>query len=392
MMSSITFHRWMAVPGALVLLGAAGALSKLIRGEHAMGTTDAVPWGILIAGYVFFAAAATGVGLLGSLGSVFGVTVFQAVHRRALYLALALLLPGFGLIGLELGSPFKMIWIAFSPNFSSGIWWMGVFYSIYLATLLTECWFDYRGEHPPLLRPVALVALVAKVAAVSNLGAVFGLLAARPFWHGPLSPVYLLLTALITGAAALLLTLALLERAGKDTGDELEALSPVLGRLIAALLAICLVLTAWKMYSGLYGSIPGLAAATAALVSGPLALPFWLFEVGLSMILPLVLLLRPRGMAPGSAVAASVSVLAGFFGARFDFVAAGQIAPLRVVEGVQTLVYHPYWPSWTEWALVLGACGAAALIYWLAEDRIGLEEDADHAPEPSTGAAGRVRA
>ena len=114
------FERWMIIPGFMVLIGLAGAVYKLIYGEHALGTSAAVPWGSLIAGYVFFAAAATGVGLIGSIGHFVPRSGLAAIERRSLFLAVSLLVPGFTLIGIELGNPFNMIYILFSPNFTSG--------------------------------------------------------------------------------------------------------------------------------------------------------------------------------------------------------------------------------------------------------------------------------
>lgn len=72
MVKRLLQNRLLLVAAFLVLLGLAGAVNKLIQGEHALGTTDLVPWGVLIAGYVFFAAAGTGVGLIASAGHVLG--------------------------------------------------------------------------------------------------------------------------------------------------------------------------------------------------------------------------------------------------------------------------------------------------------------------------------
>jgi molybdopterin-containing oxidoreductase family membrane subunit len=59
---------WTYLALILVGFGALGAFNKyFISGEHAFGISPEVPWGALIAAYVFFAVSATGTGLVASL-------------------------------------------------------------------------------------------------------------------------------------------------------------------------------------------------------------------------------------------------------------------------------------------------------------------------------------
>ncbi|MDT8904059.1 NrfD/PsrC family molybdoenzyme membrane anchor subunit [Anaeroselena agilis] len=362
------FERWMALPGLLVLAGLAGAGYKLVYGEHALGTTAAVPWGSLIAGYVFFAAAATGVGLVGAAGHYSGRPALAALERPSLFLALSLLLAGFGLIGIELGNPLHMIYIVFSPNLHSGIWWMGLLYSIYMALLVVECYFSQTDPANKNLKFVSALAVVNKVAAVCNLGAIFALVATRPFWHGFYFPLYILLTAILSGAAALAAVMWLsARRRGREADGGVMA---ALGRIMLAAAAVTLLANAGKVFHGLASGDPALREATAALVNGPLALRFWVLEIGLGLLVPLALLVKPGG---GERVfRAAVMVLIGVFFMRLDFVMAGQMVPQVVVAGVQHTLMHAYAPTWTEWALIGGAAGAATLLFAFSEARFDL--------------------
>lgn len=370
------FERWMAVPGALVLAGAAGAVNKLLNGEHALGTTAAVPWGILIAGYVFFAATASGVGLVSAAGHFSGRREFAAIEKRALFLALSILLPGFGLIGLELGNPLNLIYIMLSPNFHSGIWWMGFFYSIYMGLLMVECYFSQVDPYNKNLKFIGALAMLNKVVAVCNLGGIFALIATRPFWHGLYFPIYILVTAILSGAAALIAVVYLTAR---RKGEAMDGIMAVLRKTMITALGVTAVLTMWKTYSGFSAAVPGLKEATAALINGPLAWRFWGLEVGLGLALPLALLLTGSGKAGRMLFAAVISLL-GVFAMRVDFVAVGQIIPQIVVEGNQHTLFQLYVPSWTEWALIAGAAGVSALIFSFCEKRFNLDaEDVDKA-------------
>lgn len=373
----LTINKWTITLGVLILFGLAGAVAKIIYGEHALGTSDAIPWGILIAGYVFFAASATGVGLIGSLAHVFGFHSWEALGKRPLFLAASLLLPGFALIGIELGNPFHMIWILFSPNLSSGIWWMGSLYGVYLALLVTECYFSqvdlqYKNE-----RLISVLSFLTKIAAVSNLGAIFAFLHARTFWQGGFYPVYMILTAILSGVAFLIIATYLMDYFGYHT-DGMKIL-PQMGRLLALMLAITVIFDVWQIYTGLYGKAPGLYEATKALVAGPLSLKFWLLEVGLGLLVPLIFLLGMGAMQqPRMLFYVAILVAVGMFVKRFNFVIAGQIAPQQVVGGMLPGVYHTYTASWIEWSLILAACAGAVLLYMISEQRFNLDGDQHH--------------
>jgi len=98
----------------LVGIGILGAINILLNGEQVMGINNQIPWGILIAGYVFFAVSSTGVGLVSSLGHVFHIKKFEILSKRALLISIILLLCGFGVLALELANPLHLIYILFS--------------------------------------------------------------------------------------------------------------------------------------------------------------------------------------------------------------------------------------------------------------------------------------
>lgn len=382
MTAMVKFERWMAVPGLLVLAGLAGAVNKLIYGEHALGTTAAVPWGSLIAGYVFFAAAASGAGLIGAAGHWSGRPALASLEKRSLFLALALLLPGFGLIGIELGNPLNLIYIIISPNLQSGIWWMGFLYSVYMGLLMLECYLSqFRPDVDRHL--LSGVAIVNKLAAVCNLGAIFALVATRPFWYGLYFPAYILLTAVLSGAAALAVAVYLAaRRAGRPVEGEVLA---ALGRVMLVTLGVTVLFNVVKIFAGATSSLPALREATMTLIGGSLALRFWALEAGLGMLIPLGMLM---GRFDGQRVfRAAVMVLIGVFFMRLDFIAVGQMIPQIVVAGEQAVALHGYTPSWTEWALIGGAVGASTLLYFFSEQRF----DLDAKPKDAT-ASGKPRA
>ena len=86
------------IPAVLLLLGVIGAGVLVMGGEQAFGTSDAVPWGLLIAGYVWLAVTASGLCLASSLGHVFNVEAFKVMVPRSIFLAITVLVAGFSVL------------------------------------------------------------------------------------------------------------------------------------------------------------------------------------------------------------------------------------------------------------------------------------------------------
>ena len=184
---------WIIISSLLILFGLAGAVNVIIHGEHAMGTNNYIPWGSLIAGYVFFVVSSTGLSLVSALGHVFKIQKYEVIAKRAVLGSILTLVMGFVVIGLELGKPLNMIYMLFSPNFKSAIFWMGLLYGIYLVLLGFEFFFMIKEDHKKSTF-FGLMVLISAVAAHSNLGAVFGFLVARSYWNGPYMSIYFILS------------------------------------------------------------------------------------------------------------------------------------------------------------------------------------------------------
>lgn len=371
---------WMALFAILLLAGAGGAINVLIQGHSAFGTTDELPWGILISTYVFFVVSSTGLCLVSSLGHVFHFNPFGIVAKRAILLAIITLLAGFVTIGLELGHPLHMIYVLLTPNFSSAIFWMGALYGLYMVLLIGEFWYLNKEEYARA-RVWGMAGFLSAIVAHSNLGAVFGLLHARPFWEGPYLPIYFILSALLSGTAILIVMYYLKERNG-----EPSPIVPALAKLMTLFVCITIFFTSWKIISGLYGHPHGKYQALQALFSGPLSVSFWSFEVGLGMAAPLVLLLMFRSRK--SAFWASVMALTGIFFMRYNLVIAGQIVPLDVLDMAAPVgKYLSYSPTWSELAIVAGGFGLTGFVYLLGERKLNLESPVDTHDSPAVVSA-----
>jgi len=367
---------WMYLSAALVVFGIAGAVNVMISGEHAMGTNNHVPWGALIAGYVFFVVSSTGLSLVASLGHVFKMDRFEVIGKRAVLGSIITLVMGFVVIGLELGHPFNMIYLLFTPNFKSAIFWMGLLYGVYLVLLCFELYYMFKHDHKKATL-FGLLVFISAIAAHSNLGAVFGFISARPYWAGPYMSIYFILSALLSGSAILSVMFYIVGRNQKreDFIYREEHIVTSLGKLLALFLGITMFFTVWKVLTGLYGAVPGKYEAIMALINGPLSIRFWLFEVLLGMLLPFIVLMTKGGFQPKRVFTAGLMTVTGIFFMRLDLVATGQLVSHQYVEGATELIYNSTFISWSEWGIILGAIGGSILLFLVGDKKWNLDMD-----------------
>jgi len=359
---------WLAFLSVLCLVGAVGALISLPPGWEVFGTSPSFEWGILITAYVFFAITTSGLCLSSSLGTVFGIERFLPLEKRHAILALLSLITAFGIIALDLHFPVRMVFGAvLSPSPFSPMWWMGVFYGAYLVFLMAEVGSMFTG-HWSIHRLSCVLSSITAIFAPLTLGAVFAVLAAHPFWHGALTPPYMILSAFVSGTALLGIVFYCVYRFRLTDFERTPTLTmPALRFLLSLGLAATVVLLAMKIVSGLQSTIPGLAEATEALVAGPLALPFWVLRIGLGLVVPLVLLIVPRTRTPIGLLAASCLAYVGLFADRTLFVHTGQMVPTTASAGVVSSPFAEYTPTLVELSIVIGAFAFVALVYTLAE-------------------------
>jgi Ni/Fe-hydrogenase subunit HybB-like protein len=370
---------WFAILLGVMAVAAVAALLALPPGWEVFGTSPSFEWGLMIVAYVFFALMTSGLCLASSLGTVFGIERFRPFEKRHAVLAVLSLTTAFGIIALDLHYPVRMVFGAvLVPSPSSPMWWMGVFYGGYLVVLLVEVWSMF-SDHPRIHQWACTVAACIAILAPTTLGAVFGVIAAKPFWHGPFTPILMVASALLAGTALLGIVFYFVHRLRlADFGRAASIALPSVRLLLGVGLAIVSLLVIRQVAAGLTGTTPGLREATIALVSGPLAPQFWGVRVILGLVLPALLIAMPLTRTPAGTLAASLLALAGVLLDRYLFVVAGQIFPTTTAAGTVSYPYASYSPSLVELAIFAGAVAFLAFSYTLAERYLDMGETDVH--------------
>ena len=151
-----------------------------------------------------------------------------------------------------------------------------------------------------------------------------------------------------------------------------------------------LVLLGRGLLAGSTSDDAELKAATMALVSGPLSIPFWI-RLLVGLVVPLVLIALPATRTVAGTGIAAALAFAGVLVDRLLFVSAGQIIPTTTVGGVVSDPYVAYTPSLVEISIVVGAFAFIAFVYTLAERYLDLREADMHKAFQLPDVVGRAR-
>ena len=356
---------------AMTAVGISGGLYALYVGHHqAFGVSREVSWGIAISTYAYFAIISTGLCALAALSHLFGGNNLAPLANRMVWLSIAAILAAFLVIGLEIENVWRMpLGVILHPNPTSNIWWMGTLYGMAVGIMFAELYLIIARRYK-LAVILGVCAAVTELLANSNLGSVFASLNARPFWYGSQLPIFFLASAFLSGAAAIVLFTHASHALKKKpvSGKTFEGMQTG-GKVMALMIFLIGIATAWKFLNAFVGSEAVISAAKL-LTSGSMSTSFWLFEIGIGLAFPFVLLIVTRLESVQALSAAALMILVGQFFSRLNLVVAGQLIPqYSGYEGVPAqLTYAPTAP---ELAVVMSGIGLIGVCFLIGEYFLG---------------------
>ncbi|MFQ5682723.1 MAG: NrfD/PsrC family molybdoenzyme membrane anchor subunit [Candidatus Binatia bacterium] len=368
-----------------LLFGLVGVYERLVTGHQLAAYGSYIPWGLWVALYVYFIGLSAGAFLLSTLVYVFHVKRLERIGKLSLFTALVALVAALLVIWFDIGhmSRFWKVYTSFA--WQSMMAWMVWLYTAYTILLVFELWFALRADliawsaRPGLsgglarllsfgktdtsaaalardarvLRVLGSIGVPLAIAFHGGVGALFGVVGARPYWNSPLMPIIFLASALASGGALLTFLVAFFWPA-RSSEDHRE-LTYYLGRITLGLLALDILLE-WAEFSiNLYASIPAHAEAFRLILFGQYWWVFWVVHLALGVLVPgLMLLLRGRSVA--CVGAASFLIAATFISVRLNIVLPGLALPQ--LQGLERAYTDPrlslsYFPSMMEWLVAL---------------------------------------
>ncbi len=395
----MTLKRAFWVVGLLGMIPfAAGVYLRLTTGHEQANYGSIVPWGLWVAQYIYFIGLSAGSFLLSSLVYVFGVRRFEPIGRLAVFTAIVSLLLALFTIWMDIGHLERFWHVFVFPNAVSPMAWMIWLYTTYFILLVAEFWLLMRRDLVVARSLPGWRGIVARVAALrargtseeslaadmrkvkilatvgvplailfhGGVGALFGVLASRPYWNSGLFPIIFLVSALASGGALLTVASAIFQEGWREHRQMILDL----GRLVLGLVLLDALLQFSEILVGSYAGDPGYVASLQLALAGPYWYVFWIGQVGIGLAIPIAILATRLGRDPRLVTLACGAVVIGFIGVRLNIVIPGM--SVEEIAGLSRAVDDPryrtdYFPSTFEWLVTFGIGGLGVILFGLGE-------------------------
>jgi len=357
-------HVWLAVLAFITGIGAVAGIIVFSEGLYLTNMTDLVPWGLWITIDLSSIALSAGAFSLCAVVYILGLKQYQSVARTATYIGLIGYTMAMFTLLLDIGRPDRFWHYLVFWNTHSVLWEVSMCLTLYLMVLLLETmpiiggidfvrsrWpkLSARLEHVHHYAPIlAIAGLFLSMLHQSSLGATFGVILAKPIWYRPGLSVLFIISA-VAGGISLTVLLSMLasrlNRKIKVKDHVLENLAMVVGWILVGYLYFRF----WDAFSMTYTYEPGRTEGLALLTKGPLALNFWLGEIILGALVPIILLLNPRTRSlPWVRMLALAMVVGGVVAYRWDTTLVGSMVILSYTPNAVKTLYTSYVPSLIE--------------------------------------------
>jgi len=364
---------WLIGLGVVIAAGVGAGLIVFWKGLSVTNLTDLIPWGLWITIDLSSIAVSAGAFSLCAAVYLLGLKRFQPVARTATFIGLIGYSMALLTLLMDIGRPDRFWHAVVYWNKHSLLWEVTMCITLYLAVLALESmpifaqfeWLKMRWpklagkmSHLHHYAPyLAVVGLGLSMLHQSSLGAVYGVLKARPFWYRPDVSVLFIISAVAGGMSltvfASMLSARLTRRARVD-----DSLLERVAYFIGWTLVLYLYFRFWDALSMTYTYQPGRTEGLQLLTRGPLSFNFWAGEILLGIVAPMVLLLyRPTRTSQLWRMLALLMVVGGVVAYRWDTNISGLMIVLSYLPGEPIVGYTHYFPSLIE---VLSGAGVVA--------------------------------
>ncbi|MBE0530208.1 MAG: polysulfide reductase NrfD [Rhodospirillales bacterium] len=353
----------------LAVLGLGAAAYTEHYGHVVTGMNNQIPWCVPHVFALFLIVAASGALNVASIGTVFGKLLYKPLVRLSGLLAFALMAGGLSILVLDLGRPDRLVISMTHFNFKSIFVWNINFYMGFFAIVAAYLWTAMDWRLAGVSRPMGILAFVWRLALTSCTGWVFGFIVARQAWDAAvMAPMFIVYSFAYGLAIFLLVLMAAYGWTQRPLGDAvIRRLKNLLGVFVAGSLYFTVV----HQLASLYATEHHGVVRFILLDGGLFTVMFWVGQVLIGGILPMILVWYPKTANSRQAVGlASVLVVLGGLAQMFVTIVGGLAYPQILFPGMEVSsdsfdgVVNSYTFSAPE--LILGVGGVAIALLMVA--------------------------
>ena len=377
------FTWWIGFLILLLVIGLASAATVFIRGLQVTNLTDLVPWGLWIGIDVSSIALAAGAFTISALVYLLRIKKLMPVAKTAVYLGLIGYTMAVLTLLLDIGRPDRFWHSMAYWNIHSPLWEVTMCVTLYLSVLALEVtpivggsdmvqsrWPGLGGYMVSVhkLAPIlAVVGLCLSMLHQTSLGVTYGVLRGRYAWNRPTVAVLFIVSAVAAGPSMVIFASQVTSRITSRAKIKPELLT-IVAKYIGWALVAYLFLRVWDLIFLSYkvGEIGG--ETWTYLTQGTLAINFWVGEMLIGIVIPMIILLVPKWRKNARLqILATGMVVIGLILYRWDTNMLGQMVVYSYLPQNAAALFTSYLPSLVE----IGA-GSGVVAYGLLVFSIGV--------------------
>ena len=374
---------WLGFLSIILLIGFIAGIFVFWKGLSITNLTDLVPWGLWITIDLSAIALAAGAFSLCAAVHLMGLKRYEPIARTATFVGLIGYTMAMLALVLDIGRPDRFWKALVYWNTHSLLWEVTIAIMLYSTVLVFETMpifarFEWLQKRFPKLTAkmesihhyapfLAIIGLGLSSMHQSSLGAAYGIIKGRPFWFKPEMSVLFMLSAIVGGISLTLFASMLASRLTPKAKIN-DPLVERASRFVGWLLIGYFYFRAWDALAMSYTYDPGRTEGLWLMTKGPLAFNFWVVEMLLGMVVPMILLLyTPARMNRFWRMIALFLVAAGVVAFRWDINLSGFLVVMPYIPG-ESIAYTSYRPS-----IVEIVTGSAIVAYGLAAFSLGVK-------------------
>ena len=353
--------------GFLVLIGLASSAYMEHEGHYVTGMNNQIVWGLPHIFAVTLIVIASGVLNIASMSSAFNKKLYKPLAPLSALFAIAFLISGLIILVLDLGRPDRLIVAMTTYNFKSIFAWNIFLYSGFFVILSIYIWTMLDFNVSRFSSTVGKLAFGWRIILTTGTGSIFGFLVAREAYStAVLAPLFIIMS-LLYGTAVFYILLRIISKM-QNINIPTEITVNIRKLIIIFLLANIYFLILYHI-TNLYISKQIAIEKFILLDGGGYTTMFWLGQVGLGLLIPLIYELSNKENRNFTLTLTSIMIIVGGFFAVAVIIIGGQAFPLNIFPDhtiIESTFFdngiHGYTPSIYEYGLGIGGTSLALII------------------------------